>query len=111
MTGYVRKFEGNTTMHFKISSKQLLKKYIQIWKWVEKLLKIGFYSKPVYGDNDKYIKTKIKIYNNSTITNFHSKKMSKEKEPCKSLSIIMLDSVIKAKTNYYPQTLLEECKY
>ena len=23
----------------------------------------------------------------------------------------MLDSVIKAKKNYYPQTLLEECKY
>ena len=26
MTGYVRKFEGNTTMSFKISDKQLLKK-------------------------------------------------------------------------------------
>ena len=89
----------------------MLKKDNQIWKRVEKLLKIEFDSKPVYGDNDKYIKTKIKIYNNSTITNFHSKKMSKEKEPCKSLSIIMLDSVTKAKTNYYPQTLLEECKY
>ena len=23
----------------------------------------------------------------------------------------MLDSVIKAKKNYYPQTILEECKY
>ena len=32
MTGYVRKFEGNTTMSFKISDKQLLKKYNQIWK-------------------------------------------------------------------------------
>ena len=30
MTGYVRKFEGNTTMSFKISNKQLLKKYSQI---------------------------------------------------------------------------------
>ena len=28
MTGYVKKFEGNTTMSFKISDKQLLKKYI-----------------------------------------------------------------------------------
>ena len=32
MTGFVRKFEGNTTMSFKISNKQLLKKYNQIWK-------------------------------------------------------------------------------
>ena len=111
MTGYVRKFEGNTTMSFKISNKQLLKKYNQIWKRVEKLLKIEFDSEPVYGDNDKYIKTKIKIYAGSMITNFQSKKMPKEKAPCKCLSIIMLDSVIKAKKKYYPQTLFEECKY
>ena len=31
-TGYVKKFEGNTTMSFKISDKQLLKKYNEIWK-------------------------------------------------------------------------------
>ena len=31
MTGYVRKFEGNTTMSFKISHKQLLKKCNQIY--------------------------------------------------------------------------------
>ena len=37
--------------------------------------------------------------------------MPKEKTPCKCLSIIMLDFVIKAKKKYYPQTLLEECKY
>ena len=113
MTGYVRKFEGNTTIPFKIRDKQLLKKTNQIWKRIEKLFKIEFDSDPVYDDNDKYIKTKIKIYNNSTITNFHSKKMPKEKEPCKSLSIIMLDSVIKAKKKKknFPLTLLEECKY
>ena len=45
------------------------------------------------------------------VTNFQSKKNAKKKAPCKSLSIIMLDSVIKAKKKYYPQTLLEECKY
>ena len=37
--------------------------------------------------------------------------MPKEKPPCKWLSITMLDSVIKAKKNYYPRTLLEKCKY
>ena len=60
MTGYVRKYEGNVTMAFKISNKQLLKKYNQIWKRVEKLLKIEFDSEPVYGDNDKYRKNKNK---------------------------------------------------
>ena len=37
--------------------------------------------------------------------------MPKEKVPCKCLPIIVLDSVIKARKKYYPQTLLEECKY
>ena len=44
------------------------------------------------------------------ITNFRDKKMPNGKAPCKCLSIIMLDSVIKTNKKYYPQTLLEECK-
>ena len=38
------------------------------------------------------------------ITNFHNKKIPKEKTSCKCLSIIMLDSVIKTNKKYYPQT-------
>ena len=45
------------------------------------------------------------------ITNFQSKKMPKEKVPCKCLSIIMLDPIIKVKKQHYPETLLVECKY
>ena len=59
-------------------------------------MKINFESKPVYGEDVKYIKTKIKTYAGGIITNFHNKKMSKEKAPCKFLSIIMTDSVIRA---------------
>ena len=44
----------------------------------EKLMKIDFESRLVYGDNDKYIKTKIKRYEKSIITNFHDKKTPKE---------------------------------
>ena len=82
--GYVRKFEGNTTMSFKIRKKQLLKKYNQIWKKVEKFLKTEFNSKPVYGDNDKYIKTKTKIYRGNVNTNCKGKKMPKENASSKS---------------------------
>ena len=57
MTGYPRKFDENETMSFKVKNKQLLKNYNKIWLKVEKLLKIVFESKLVYGDNDKYIKT------------------------------------------------------
>ena len=75
------------------------------------MLNINFESKPVYGDDDKYIKTKIKIYAKNTITNFHNKKTPKGRVPCKCISILMIDSVIKANKKYYPQILLEECKY
>ena len=44
------------------------------------------------------------------VTNFHNKKIPKEKAPCKCLSIIMLDSVIKVNKKY-PQAFLDECKY
>ena len=72
---------------------------------IEKLIKINFESELVYDDDDKYIKTEIKIYAGSIITNFHDKKMPKEKAPCKCLLIIMIDSVVKANKKYYPQTM------
>ena len=79
MIGYVRKFEGSKTISFKISNKQLLKKYNQMWKKVEKLLKINLNSEPIQGDNDKYITTKIKIYGSRVNANFQGKKVPKEK--------------------------------
>ena len=72
-----------------------------------------FDSEPVYGD--KYIKTKIKSYNNDIRTNFHgegnSKKVPKGSCTYKCFSLTSLDSVIQMGKKYYPQTLLEECKY
>ena len=98
-------------MSFRVKNKHLLKSYNKIWEKTEQLMRIDFESKPIYGDDDKYIKTKIKIYVDSMITIFNNKKMPKEKATCKCLSIIRLDSVIKANIKYYPQTFLEECKY
>ena len=78
-------------------------------------MKIDFNTKTTYGDDDKYIKTKIKTYKDSIITNFYnkngSKKIPEENVPHKCLSIIILDSVSYACQKYHPQTFLEECKY
>ena len=103
--------EKTRIMSFRINDKQLFKKYNKIPKKVEKLMRIEFQTKPAYGYDDKYIKTKIKTYADIIITNLHNKKMPKEKVPCKCLSIIMVDSVIESDENYYPKTFLEECKY
>ena len=72
-------------------------------------MNIEFDSEPVYGDNDKYIKTKIKIYEDRVNTNFQGKKVLKENASYKCLSLIMLGSVIRVNKNL--QTLLEECKH
>ena len=68
-------------------------------------------SEPVYGGNDKCIKTKIKLYGDKVNTNFQGKQIPKENASYKCLSLIMLSSAIGANKKYYSQKLLEECKY
>ena len=109
MIGYVKCFDGNKTMSFKVSNNRLLKKYTEIWEKISGLIGKTFDSEPIYGD--KYIKTKIKSYGDKANTNFQDKKVPKENDSYKCLSLIMLDSIIRANKKYYPQTLLEECKY
>ena len=107
----IKHFDSNKTMSFKASDNKLLKKYNKIWENVSSLMNIKFGSEPVYDDNDKYIKTKIKLYRDETNTNFQGNKIPKENASYKCLSLIMLDSVIRANKKYYPQKLLQECKY
>ena len=64
-------------------------------------MNINIESRPFCDDDDKSIKTKIKVYADSIIKNFHKNKIPKEKAPCKCLSIIMLDSVIKINKKYF----------
>ena len=59
MTGYARKFNENSTISFIVKDKKLLKKYSKIWEAIEGLMKITFKTKPVYGEDVKYIKTNI----------------------------------------------------
>ena len=59
--------------------KKLLKKYNQIWKKIKDLLNVKSDSKPVYRENDKDIKAKIKIFNDNANTNFQGKGVPKEK--------------------------------
>ena len=97
-------------MSFKVSEKKLFKKFIKILGRVSSLIGKQFDNEPVYGDSDKYIKTKIKSYGDKVNTNFQDKKLPKENAPYKCLSQIMLDSVIRVNKKYYMQTLLEECR-
>ena len=117
-TSYINKFKDKktkitTTTSLMVKDKQLFKNYNIIWEKIESLMRKKFDSKSFFGNNDnsKYITTKIKTFKDSVITNFHNKKVPEEKIRYKCLSIIALDSVIKADNKYYPQTFLEECVY
>ena len=51
-------------------------------------MNIDFDREPVYGGNDKYIKTKIKLYGDKVNTNFQGKKLPKENASYSDISDI-----------------------
>ena len=62
INGYVKYIDNNNKyVDLLVHDKSCLKKYNELWDKIRKLLK-EFDSEPMY--DDKYIKTKIKIYNN-----------------------------------------------
>ena len=63
-------------------------------------------------NNNKYIKTKIKICNNRIYTNFQHNKIPKDNEYFASLSVIVLDYIFSnSDKECYSQIFLEDCKY
>ena len=78
MIDYVKHFDSNNTLSFKINDNKLLKKYNKIWEKVSNLMNIKFDSEPVYDDNDKYIKTERKLHGDKINTHFQGKKIPKD---------------------------------
>ena len=82
MTAYINKSDedknknknkNTITMYLKVKDKNFLKNCNKIWKKIETLMSIDFNSKPIYGNDNKYIKTKVKTYEDSITTNFKMK--------------------------------------
>ena len=78
MTGYINKFNENKnknkitiTMSLKVKDKKFFKNYNKIWKKNEELIGIKFNTRPTYGDDEKYIKIKIKTYEKNITTHFY----------------------------------------
>ena len=106
MIDYVKCFDNNKAISFKTNDNKLLKKYGKISGKISNLINMKFQSESVYGENDKHIKTKIKSHGDKINTNFQGKKITKENASYKCLSLIMLDSVIRANKKYYPQIII-----
>ena len=99
MIGYVKCFQSNKTMSFKISDNKLMKKYNKIWEKRRNILNMNLIVSLFL-----VINVKMKIYDGNVNTNFQGKKAPKE-------NASYIDSVVKVKKKYSLQTLLEDCKH
>ena len=78
MIDYFKHFDSAKIMSFKFNDNRLIKKCTGTWEKVTILMSIEFKSEPVYGNNDKYNKAKIKSYGDKINTSFQCKKIPKE---------------------------------
>ena len=88
MNEYAKHFDKNNKyINLLANDKEISKKYSEIWNKIKSLIIKEFNSEPVY--NNKYIKTKIKIYSNKIYTNFQHNKIPKDNEYGACLSVIL----------------------
>ena len=64
-------------MSFKIEDESVYIKYTEIWNKIKNILQLRFHSQPIY--DEKYIKTKIKTFNNMINTVFSGIEIPKER--------------------------------
>ena len=63
MSGYIKYFEnGGKKISFKIEDESVYLKYSEIWNKIKSILDVKLHSQLIY--DDKYIKTKVKTFNN-----------------------------------------------
>ena len=80
-------------------------KYNKISNKIKKLLNTKFYSQPIH--DDKYIKNKVKAFDEAIKTHFSDNKVPKEKSHYICIAAICIDSVLKKEGKNHPQMHLE----
>ena len=78
MSEYITYFEnGGESKSFKIEDEDVYLRYNEIWNKIKSILNVKFHSQPIY--DDKYIKIKVKTFNNSINTLFSGYEVPKER--------------------------------
>ena len=98
----------NKTMSF-VADEDVILKYNKIWKKIKMILSVKFDRQPVY--DDKYIKTRVKTFEDKVITKFIDNKIPKENTHYLCIDVICVDSVIKLEKENFPRINLEQCKF
>ena len=94
-------------MSFHIDDETLLGKYKAISTKTEDLKNFELVAWPAY--DDRYIKTKIRIYADEVYTNFHGLNILEDDIEC--FTIICIDSLLVYNEKYYLQVFLDNCIY
>ena len=93
-------------MSFVTDDEEVYKKYNEIWEVVRKLLKVKFTVR-----DDKYITTKLKIFNGTNRTTFTNNIVPIERNNYICIAAIDIDSVLEIENKIaYPEAYLEQSK-
>ena len=113
MSGYVKTFQvedkTNKLMSFCRDDEKLLQKYKAIWTKIEDLKNIELNALQVY--DDRYIKTKRRIYSDKVYTDFCGLNIPGDDIECESFTVISIDSLLVHENKYYLQVYLDNCAY
>ena len=109
MNWYSKYFDKNSKyMDLLVNNKKVLKNILKYEIKLKVYLKREVNSGPVY--NDKYIKSKMKTYNDAAYTHFQHNEIPKDNEQYTCLSVIISDSIlVNSNKENYSQIVLEDC--
>ena len=99
----------NKLMSFRIDDEKLLEKYRAIYIKIEDLKNIRLNALPVY--DGRYIKTKIRTFDDKLYKNFHGLDMPEDDIECEYFTVSFIDSLLVYDKKYYLQVYLDNCVY
>ena len=88
---------------------KLLEKYKTVWTKIDNLKYIELVVLPVY--DNRYIKTKIRTYDDKVYTICFSLNVSEDGVKCESSTVISINSLLVYGKKYYLQGYLDSCAY
>ena len=92
MNGYKKYFEnGRKNLSFLIKNDEVWEKFEDIWDVIKNKLGIKFHSEPIY--EKKYLKAKIREFDDDIKTNFLGNGLPKENMYYTCIACITIDSV------------------
>ena len=108
MNGFIKYFEKNS-ISFLTDDDDVIFKYNQISKKINKLLSVKFSSQSVY--DEKYFNKRAKMFQDKVIAKFTDNEILKENTHYSCTASTCVDSLIKLEKETYVQVSLQQCKF